>query len=93
MTLLALTLTAAAGSGSILATYNRLMASGCDLSQVQVWSTIEARILRNTPYAMRGHVFKWLCVGVSRAPCGVRADALLDGNGGWGNGSHMYDVL
>ena len=58
MTLLALTLTAAAGNGSIPATYNRLMASGCDLSQVQVWSTIEARILRNTPYAMRGHVFK-----------------------------------
>lgn len=58
MTLIALMLTASAETGPVFHAYSELLASGCDLSQVQVWSTIEARVLRNTPYAMRGHVFK-----------------------------------
>ena len=29
-----------------------------DLKQVQVWTPVEGRILRNTPFATQGRVFK-----------------------------------
>ena len=58
MILIALTAAAAAETGPVYDAYSRLMASGCDLSVVQVGTPIEARILRNTPYAMRGHTFR-----------------------------------
>lgn len=44
--------------GSSVTRWNALMASGCDFSMVPAWTPVEARILRNTPYAMRGHPFR-----------------------------------
>ena len=38
--------------------WTALMSVNCDLKQVRVWTPIEARILRNTPFAIQGRVFK-----------------------------------
>lgn len=44
-------------SGAARTAWKELMAAGCDLDQLRVWSPIEARVLRNTPYALRGYTF------------------------------------
>ena len=55
--LIALAATATAGTGTVRAAYTRLMRAGCELDDVQVWSPLEARALRNTPYAVAGYRF------------------------------------
>ncbi len=55
--LIALAATAAADTGTVRAAYTNLMRAGCELNDVQVWSPLEARVLRNTPYAVAGYQF------------------------------------
>ena len=55
--LIALIAAAAASTGTVRAAYTRLMRAGCALDDVQVWSPLEARALRNTPYAIAGYRF------------------------------------
>jgi hypothetical protein len=42
----------------LLANWNAIVAGGCDLDAAHVHTPIEARVLRNLPYAQKGHVFK-----------------------------------
>jgi hypothetical protein len=49
-----------------------LMANGCDLAKHQVYTSFEASVLRNTPYALAGYAFK---------SDGLRA--LFSADGGW----------
>ncbi len=44
--------------GKVRAAYEALMKAHCDLSKVSVGTPLEARILRNTPYAIAGRFFK-----------------------------------
>ncbi|MFT5683310.1 MAG: hypothetical protein ACI8RZ_004241 [Myxococcota bacterium] len=55
--LIALVTTAAADTGTVRAAYANLMRAGCNLDEVQVWTPLEARVLRNTPYAVAGYQF------------------------------------
>jgi len=48
----------APSKGQILAAYKTLMAAHCDLKKVAVGTPIEARVLRNIPYALAGRAFK-----------------------------------
>lgn len=45
--------------GSARTAWTTLLAAGCRVQQAPpyVWTSLEARILRNAPYAMRGHRF------------------------------------
>ncbi|MCB9766317.1 MAG: YARHG domain-containing protein [Alphaproteobacteria bacterium] len=45
-------------TGPIKQTWEGLLAKDCDLKAVGVWTPVEARILRNTPFAMAGYTFK-----------------------------------
>jgi hypothetical protein len=38
--------------------WEALLAGGCDLAAAHVVSDVEARVLRNLPYALKGYVFK-----------------------------------
>jgi hypothetical protein len=42
---------------SLLEEYDRLLAAGCQLEQFDVATVIEARVLRNLPYARAGMWF------------------------------------
>ncbi|MEZ4471515.1 MAG: YARHG domain-containing protein [bacterium] len=43
---------------SVRGEWEALLAGGCDLDAHHVLTTIEAAALRNTPYALKGYVFK-----------------------------------
>jgi len=38
--------------------YEALVKSGCDVSKLHLNTALEARVLRNTPYAIIGHIFQ-----------------------------------
>ena len=59
-------------SGKILASWQTLMADGCDMEKSHVNTPLEARVLRNVPFARAGYVFKTL-----------QFTRLFEGDGGW----------
>jgi hypothetical protein len=59
-------------SGKILASWQSLMADGCDMEKSHVNTPLEARVLRNVPFARGGYVFKTL-----------QLTRLFEGDGGW----------
>ena len=56
----------------LLVNWNTIFQQGCDLKAAHVRTPIEARILRNLPYAARGYVFK-----------SPELTALYAADGGW----------
>lgn len=59
-------------SGPVLEDWNALLTGGCDLEKAHVRTPIEARVLRNTPYAAKGYTFK-----------SAELTALYAADGGW----------
>lgn len=57
---------------SILKQWETLLAQRCDLDLAHIRTPIEARVLRNAPYAMQGYVFK-----------SPELTALFSADGGW----------
>ena len=78
MTALVLTLAlstpadAASTNGKLLASWQALMAAGCDTNKAHVNTGLEARILRNVPFAREGYVFKTL-----------QFTRMFEADGGW----------
>ncbi len=62
----------AAKSGPMLDDWNALLTGGCDLEKAHVRTPIEARVLRNAPYAAKGYTFK-----------SAELTALYAADGGW----------
>lgn len=56
----------------LLTNWNALMTGGCNLKAAHVHTPIEARVLRNLPYAKQGYVFKTYAL-----------TALFAADGGW----------
>lgn len=63
---------AADAPGKILHTWETLMAEGCDMEKSHVNTPLEARVLRNIPFAREGYVFKT-----------VQFTRMFEGDGGW----------
>jgi hypothetical protein len=61
-----------AAKSPLLANWEALLASGCHMTLGHVHTPIEARVLRNLPYARAGHVFK-----------SPELTALFSADGGW----------
>lgn len=61
-----------AGESPIKADWEALLAGDCDLVAAHVVTDIEARVLRNAPYALKGYVFK-----------SAELTALYGADGGW----------
>jgi hypothetical protein len=72
-TLLAAKTASAAGtSGRILASWQTLMAEGCNMQRSHVNTPLEARVLRNVPFAREGYAFKTRTL-----------TQIFQGDGGW----------
>ncbi|GDX83881.1 hypothetical protein LBMAG42_56920 [Deltaproteobacteria bacterium] len=56
----------------VLASWEQLMAGGCDINKAHVSTPLEARVLRNIPFARGGYVFKTL-----------QLTRLFEADGGW----------
>ncbi len=59
-------------AGPILEDWQGLLKDGCDLEKAHVRTPIEARVLRNAPYAAKGYTFK-----------SAELTALFAADGGW----------
>lgn len=64
--------TPSSATGPVRRTWEQLLASGCDFARVPVWTPIEARVLRNTPYALAGLKFQ-----------DINLRLLYEQDGGW----------
>jgi hypothetical protein len=64
--------TAGAPKSPVLASWEQLMAGGCDLNKAHVSTPLEARVLRNIPFARGGYVFKTL-----------QLTRVFEADGGW----------
>ena len=65
--------TEAAGTeGKVMASWQALLAAGCDMGKAHVNTGLEARILRNVPFAREGYVFKT-----------VQFTRMFEADGGW----------
>jgi hypothetical protein len=56
----------------VLTTWEQLMAGGCDLAKSHINTPLEARVLRNIPFARGGYAFKTLPL-----------TRMFEGDGGW----------
>ncbi|MCB9746544.1 MAG: YARHG domain-containing protein [Alphaproteobacteria bacterium] len=63
---------APAATGPVRQTWEALLAAGCDFNKVPVHTPVEARILRNTPFALAGYRFK-----------DINLRLLYQADGGW----------
>lgn len=63
---------AAGTSGKLLASWQTLMSEGCDMDKSHVNTPLEARVLRNVPFARDGYVFKT-----------VQFTRMFEEDGGW----------
>jgi hypothetical protein len=63
---------AAPTSGKLLASWQTLMSEGCDMGKSHVNTPLEARVLRNIPFAREGYVFKT-----------VQFTRMFEVDGGW----------
>lgn len=61
-----------AKTSPVLTDWDAVLAGGCNLDAAHVHTPIEARVLRNTPYARKGYVFKSYAL-----------TALFAADGGW----------
>ena len=44
--------------GAVKTQWTHLMAGGCDVAKANISTPLEARVLRNTPFAIKGKIFK-----------------------------------
>ena len=65
-------LPAAVTKGPARETWEALVASGCDLNAARIFTSVEARVVRNVPFALKGYRFK-----------DVNLRLFFEADGGW----------
>lgn len=65
-------LPAAVAKGEVRQTWEALLASGCDLKAARIYTSVEARAVRNVPFALKGYRFK-----------DMNLRLLFEADGGW----------
>jgi hypothetical protein len=62
----------AVSKGPVRQTWEALVASGCDLKAARIFTSVEARVVRNVPFALKGYRFK-----------DVNLRLIFEADGGW----------
>ena len=62
----------AVAKGPVRQTWEALVASGCDLKAARIFTSVEARVVRNVPFALKGYRFK-----------DVNLRLIFEADGGW----------